>query len=132
MLSKASVGYGEDAIKTFRNLLGNEAKAKLDAILADPQKESFWKNLYGVFTKGTSADVMARIYAAVNLLQREDSALLGSAVAALRNAPDDEQLIAAQPNAAEEFAAIDRKADKIELTPWGVLKLFKEVIFGDD
>ena len=68
----------------------------------------------------------------VGIEQREDAALLGSAVAALRNAPDDAQLIAAQPNAAEEFAAIDRKADKIELTPWGVLKLFKEVVFGDD
>ena len=64
--------------------------------------------------------------------QRENAALLGAAVAALRNAPDDAQLIAVQPNAAEEFAAIDRKADKIELTPWGVLKLFKEVVFGDD
>ena len=78
MLSKASVGYGEDAIKTFRNLLGNEAKAKLDAILADPQKASFKKNLYGVFTKGTAADVMARIYAAVNLLQREGVEIPGA------------------------------------------------------
>ena len=78
MLSKASIGYGEDAIKTFRNLLGDAAKAKLDVILADPQKEEFKKNLYGVFTKGTSADVMARIYAAMNLLQREGVEIPGA------------------------------------------------------
>ena len=75
MLSKASVGYGEDAIKTFRNLLGNEAKAKLDATLADPQKEAFRKNLYGVFTKGTSADVMARIDGMIDTLVLDEASL---------------------------------------------------------
>ena len=78
MLTKASIGYGEDAIKTFKKLLGAEAKSKLEAILADPQKEAFRKNLYGVFTKGTAADVMSRIYAAINLLQREGVEIPGS------------------------------------------------------
>ena len=78
MVTKASIGYGEDAIKTFRNLLGQDAKAKLDAVLADPQKAAFRKNLYGVFKKGTAADVMARIYAAMNLLQREGVEIPGA------------------------------------------------------
>ena len=78
MVSKASIGFGEDAIKSFRNLLGEAGKAKLDAILADPQKAAFRKDLFGVFTKGTSADVMARIYAAINLLQREGVEIPGT------------------------------------------------------
>ena len=45
---------------------------------ADPQKEAFKKNLHGVFTKGTAADVMARIYAAMNLLQREGVEIPGA------------------------------------------------------
>ena len=36
------------------------------------------KNLFGVFTKGTSVDVMARIYAAMNLLQREGVEIPGT------------------------------------------------------
>ena len=78
MLTEASIGYGEDAIKTFKSLLGAEAKSKLDAILGDPQKAPFRKNLYGVFTKGTAADVMSRIYAAINLLQREGVEIPGA------------------------------------------------------
>ena len=78
MLTKASIGYGADAIATFKKLLGADAKAKLEAILADPQKADFRKNLYGVFKKGTSADVMSRIYAAMNLLQREGVEIPGT------------------------------------------------------
>jgi hypothetical protein len=75
LFSKASIGFGEDAIKTFKELLGEEARRKLDDILENkannPRNEAFKKDLYGVFTKGTAADVMARIYAAMNLVQRE-------------------------------------------------------------
>ncbi len=82
MVSKASIGYGEDAIKTFRKLLGEDAQKKLDTILANkvknPHFENFKKDLYGVFKKGTSADVMSRIYAAMNLIQREGVEIPGS------------------------------------------------------
>ena len=82
LVTKASIGYGEDAIKTFRELLGEDARKKLDAILEnkanDPRNAAFKKDLYGVFTKGTAADVMARIYAAMNLIQREGVEIPGT------------------------------------------------------
>ena len=82
MVTKASIGFGEDAIKTFRELLGEGARRKLDDILAnkgnDKHYDDFKKNLYGVFGKGSSKDVMARIYAAMNLLQREGVEIPGS------------------------------------------------------
>ena len=60
--------------------------------------------------------------------QREDAALLVAAVAALRNAPDDAQLVAAKPAAAKDFAAVDRKTDKFDLSIGALKNLFK----GDD
>ena len=82
MVTKASIGFGEDAIKTFRELLGESARKKLDDILAnkgnDAHYEEFKRDLYGIFKKGTSKDVMARIYAAMNLMQREGVEIPGS------------------------------------------------------
>ena len=54
------------------------------------------------------------------IAQRED--------AALRNAPDDAQLVAAKPAAAKDFAAVDRKADKFDLSLGALKNFFK----GDD
>ena len=82
LVSKASIGFGEDAVKTFKELLGEDARRKLDDILENkannPHNEAFRKDLYGVFTKGTAADVMARIYAAMNLIQREGVEIPGT------------------------------------------------------
>ncbi|MBQ7650925.1 MAG: hypothetical protein IJS15_08195 [Victivallales bacterium] len=76
IFTKASLGFGEDAIKSFMKLLSQEEKTKLEGILA--HDESFKNNLYGIFKKGTGMDVMARIYAAMNLLQRKGVDVPGS------------------------------------------------------
>ena len=69
MFTKASLGFGEDAINSFKKLLSPAEKTKLENLLR--QDAAFQKNLYGIFKKGTEMDVMARIYAAMNLLQRK-------------------------------------------------------------
>ena len=54
------------------------------------------------------------------------------AVDALSKAPGDAQLIAAKPVAEAEFAEIDRKTDKIEISLTGMFRMFKDLISNDN
>ena len=64
--------------------------------------------------------------------QRADAAVLVAAVAALRVAPDDARLVAANPKAGTEFAAVDRKADKFDLSIGALKNIFKDDEEDDD
>ena len=63
--------------------------------------------------------------------QNPEADVLGAAIAALKAAPGDAQLLAAKQAAVEEFAEVDRKADKVEPSLQGILRLIKDVVTGN-
>ena len=116
LVAKGSIGFGEDAIKTFRDLLGEDARKKLDEILVnkgnDKHCEEFKRNLYGIFRKGTSMDVMSRIYAAMNLMQREGVEIPGSITSFFQSYA---RLSDIYDTMTEEMARIDAMIDTLVL-----------------